>query len=100
VKTLLERKARGELTEVQAIFMADTKPEWELYDLERDPLELENRIDDPELADELRELRVRLDAWVARTDANNPFPEELDTITPEKALKQVVERRRAAAANR
>lgn len=36
----------------------------ELYDLERDPGELINRIDDPSCAGELRELRQRLYAWM------------------------------------
>ena len=93
VKELLERKARGELTEIQALLLADTKPEWELYDLQRDPLELENRADDPELAAERLELQALLDGWVERTDANNFFPEELDTIVPAKAKKLVIEQR-------
>ena len=83
------------LTEVQALLLADTKPEWELYDLERDPLEFDNRVDDPELADELHRLRALLDGWVERTDANNSFPEELDTIIPQKARKRVIEQRAA-----
>ncbi len=40
----------------------------ELYELDSDPGELKNRIDDPELRDELVRLRARLAAWMEATD--------------------------------
>jgi arylsulfatase A-like enzyme len=47
----------------------DASPPTEaLYDLHRDPQEVENRIDDPAYADVLRDLRQRLDRWMADTD--------------------------------
>ena len=40
----------------------------ELYDLEGDPAELTNRIDDPACGDVLEEMRTRLYNWMARVD--------------------------------
>jgi arylsulfatase A-like enzyme len=39
----------------------------ELYDLSRDPCEMTNRIDDPEYADDLRQLRDGLRDWMMTT---------------------------------
>lgn len=44
----------------------------ELYDLERDPYELRNRIDDPAMADRLVQLRDRLHRSMAACDDNAP----------------------------
>jgi len=96
VLELLMRKERGELTPVQARLLAEHKPELELYDLEKDPLELVNVVEDPAYAAELERHRALLDAWIAKTDANNPFPEELGTIVPPKARQQVIEQRAAS----
>jgi uncharacterized sulfatase len=40
------------------------RPAVELYDLEQDPYEMNNRADDPTLADERERLRAQLDAWM------------------------------------
>ena len=40
----------------------------ELYDLDDDPYELRNRIDDPALADVLAEARSRVAAWMGKHD--------------------------------
>lgn len=56
-------------------FWKNTPPGWELYDLQKDPLEMHNRYRDPAYADkvaalkrQLRQLRERL----GDTDADNP----------------------------
>ena len=43
-------------------------PEWELYDLQADPIEFDNRADDPELADVRSRLQTALDEWQRATD--------------------------------
>ena len=44
------------------------RPEEELYDLENDPLELENLADDPAHAGELAALRDRVETWMVDTE--------------------------------
>lgn len=50
-----------------------TAPEWELFDLERDPFELHNVIDDPAYAGVAAELRERLDRLQAEV-GDEPHP--------------------------
>ena len=40
----------------------------ELYDLETDPLEMHNLVDDPAYADLKHELRLRLLRWMRKTE--------------------------------
>ncbi|HEC42107.1 MAG TPA: DUF4976 domain-containing protein [Bacteroides sp.] len=54
---------KGELTPEQAAFMATSKPEFELFDLRKDPHEMNNLADDPEYADIKDELLAELNAW-------------------------------------
>ena len=54
---------KGELNEVQAQFMAATKPEFELFDLEKDPYEINNLAKKPSYAKIKKELLVRLNEW-------------------------------------
>ncbi|ESP88042.1 sulfatase family protein [Candidatus Halobonum tyrrellensis] len=49
-------------------FYTSARPAEELYDLDADPLEQENLIDDPEHAEVADRLRARVDAWMERTD--------------------------------
>jgi len=95
VPQLLAMRATGELSDTQALWCGPTKAEWEFFDLETDPLELQNIYGDSAHADDIEALRKSLEVWVARTDANNPFPEEMATIIPNKAHRQVSEARAA-----
>lgn len=54
---------KGQLTPEQARFMADSKPEFELYDLENDPWELNNLADDPEYDSIKLVLLAELNNW-------------------------------------
>lgn len=53
----------GRLTPEQAAFFAPTKPEVELFDLRRDPHEVNNVADDPTYAAVKAELLAELDNW-------------------------------------
>lgn len=54
---------KGKLTPEQAAFFAPTKPEVELFDLRRDPHEVNNVADDPKYADIKAELLAELGNW-------------------------------------
>ncbi len=54
---------KGQLTPEQAAFMAPTKPEFELFDLQQDPHEVNNLADDPKYAKVKRELLAELENW-------------------------------------
>ncbi|WP_442508625.1 sulfatase family protein [Novipirellula sp. SH528] len=54
---------QGKLNDAQAKFMADRKPEIELYDLENDPHELNNLADDPKHTAIKAELLAEIVRW-------------------------------------
>jgi hypothetical protein len=54
---------KGQLKPEQAAFMAPTKPEFELFDLQQDPHEVNNLADDPKYAKVKRELLAELENW-------------------------------------
>jgi N-sulfoglucosamine sulfohydrolase len=54
---------KGQLTPQQAAFFAPTKPQIELFDLRRDPHEVNNVADDPKYAETKATLLAELDSW-------------------------------------
>ncbi len=52
-----------ELNEVQSRFFAATKPEYELYDLNADPYEINNLCDDEAYAEDFERLKAELEMW-------------------------------------
>ena len=69
-------QAEGRLTPVQAQFMAATRPPEELYDVSRDPNELQNLADRPEQRATLVEMRRILDRWIAETGDRGEVAED------------------------
>ena len=57
---------QGQLNPIQARFMASRKPEYELYDLQNDPHEVNNLAGDPDHAEIQATLLAEIDRW--RTD--------------------------------
>jgi uncharacterized sulfatase len=66
---------RGQLTPEQARFMAPARPKEEFYDLEKDPFETHNLIDDRAHAKALREHRAKLNEWIRATRDQGQTPE-------------------------
>ncbi|MCM2373560.1 sulfatase family protein [Aporhodopirellula aestuarii] len=69
-------------------FMAETRPEEELYDLQDDPFEMHNLATDPEYASQLGELRASVDRWIEETGDKGAIDEsktvDMDSLMAEK----------------
>jgi len=70
-----ELYAAGKLNQAQSLQLAETRPEEELYDLSRDPWELNNLADDPAYTEQLAEMRCRLANWVLDSNDQGRFLE-------------------------
>ncbi|MEM6776770.1 MAG: sulfatase [Planctomycetota bacterium] len=55
----------GDVGAAELVHRYQHRPEIELYDVEADPLEMNNLADDPQWDDVKSELRAELDAWMA-----------------------------------
>jgi arylsulfatase A-like enzyme len=67
MQELLRLDAAGGLDRVQSQWFANRRPAEELYDLDADPHEVQNLVDDPAYADVLERLRSALEEWRERT---------------------------------
>lgn len=65
----------GKLDKTQMLFWSRTKPKEELYDLEKDPFEVNNLADSPRHEETLKEMRAALDKWIADTKDLGGVPE-------------------------
>lgn len=76
MQELYRLQEAGELTDAQAQWFRETKPEEELFDILNDPYELNDISKNPKYADKLAELRQECDRWVAAIDDKNLKPEK------------------------
>ena len=73
--SLLQRAADGGLTPRQTeLYFAERRPIFELYDLQADPDEMTNLIDDPAHADRVKDLKRRLMLWMVGEEDYAPLP--------------------------
>ena len=68
-------KKAGQLGPITALFMADTKPHEELYDVVADPYEIRNLADHPGYEKTLKTMRAELIAWMKRMNDHGLIPE-------------------------
>ncbi len=66
---------QGRLSGPREGWFADSRPEEELYDLEKDPWEMHNLATDPAQADTLARLRGELETWIEDTGDQGAEPE-------------------------
>lgn len=84
VHVMRRLKAEGKLSKAEMTFFADEKPAEELYDLEKDPDQLNNLATNPEYATVLKDLRAREAQW---QQENRDFGiEDLGTRQPDQTL--------------
>jgi len=77
---LKELNAQGRLTSTQAVLCAPTMPPEELYDLERDPHEIDNLAGSPKHREILERLRAALEDWIPKTDDKGGIMEPPDVV--------------------
>lgn len=68
-------------------FMAETRPEEELYDLNADPNEMKNLASNPEHAATLEKFRAEIDDWIVETGDLGAIDEGL-TVDLDKVMKE------------
>jgi hypothetical protein len=90
LRVMRQMHEKGQLTPLQARFMAPTKPREEFFDLEKDPHETVNLADAPEQRKNLDRLRGALDRWIAETHDHGAIPEPRESIqTPDEIENRV-----------
>ncbi|VGO15759.1 Arylsulfatase [Pontiella desulfatans] len=80
-------KKEGELTGLPALYMADSKPAEELYDLQKDPDQLNNLATNPEYAEVLKKLRALEKDW--QSGNRDMGLEDLGKRVPEQNMRSV-----------
>lgn len=68
-------RAEGKLTPYQESHWFGIRPEEELYDLEKDPHQINNLAPDPAFVEELIKHREILNRWIKETDDQGQYPE-------------------------
>ena len=83
-KSILDLKEKGELNEFQMNVFISPTPEEELYDLDNDPFELNNLVEDQDYANVLERMRNVLTEFMESTGDRIPevrTPDEFDRMT-------------------
>lgn len=70
----------GKLDAVQSFMWSENRVPEEFYDLENDPHETVNLVDDPKHAEELRRHRAILEKWAEETDDKGQYPESIASL--------------------
>lgn len=73
---LLDMKEKGQLNKEQMFWFQETKAPEELYDLEKDPFQLNNLIDEPSLSGKRAELTKAMDDWLGSMEDYGAIPEK------------------------
>ena len=76
MRELYRLRDAGELTEAQAQWFRETKPDEELFDTWSDPHEINDIAQDEAYAKKLNELRGALDDWLDSFEDLNALPEQ------------------------
>ena len=89
LQVMRQLRDEGKLDGAAAAWMAPTRPEYELYDLEQDPYEVRNLAGAPEHAETLARLREALERWIVESDDHGRELE--DPLPAEYSLRTMVD---------
>lgn len=89
LQVMRQLHAEGQLAGPTAQWMASSRPEFELYDLEADPHEVSNLAGEEEHAPTLERLRGALETWIEESNDQGRVLE--DPLPAEYALRTMVE---------
>ena len=94
MREILKMKEEGKGNDIQKLWLADSKPTEELYDLQTDPHEINNLAEKPEFMDIKSRLSQELDSWI---EANNdpltlPETEIIKNLWPPYGEQPVTQR--------
>ncbi len=81
---MLKLRLTGSLNVNQQVCFRSPRPAWEFFDLQRDPGELHNLIDDPAYSWVVKRMKAALSEWTVRTGDYIPSqrtPDEFDRVT-------------------
>jgi len=76
MQELLRLRDEEKLTDVQAQWFRENKPEEEFFDCSIDPFELNNLADNPEYKEKIAEFRNEMDRWLTAIGDNPDLPEK------------------------
>ena len=76
MKHLNELNKTNSLSEKQKLWFQAPKSPEEFYDLENDPFELNNLIENEEFSSHIYELKLKLDSWLMNINDLGGIPEE------------------------
>ena len=80
IRVAYEQSAQGKLSPEQALHMAETKPDEELYDLKNDPHEFLNLAEDPVYQSVLDTMRIIMNEWIKRTGDTGQYREKKEDV--------------------
>ena len=75
MQEILKMKADGTANDIQSLWLADTKPKEELYDLETDPYEINNLAENPDYFQIKKRLKTALEQWISDNEDPLSLPE-------------------------
>lgn len=77
MQDLMQKKQLEQLNQVQSLWFQETKPPEEFYDLQADPHEINNLIDDPQYTNEISRLRQELSLQMVASKDVGLIPEPM-----------------------
>lgn len=89
LQVMRQLHAQGKLSGPPAQWMVERRPEFELYDLENDPHEIDNLAESPQHAEKLAELTAALNEWIETSNDQGRTPE--DPLPAEYAYRTMVD---------